>query len=66
LNYLATEESAGVVVAVESAGTTGVTGTSTGVESAFGASVSDALLQAAKDTDTIANAKITFFILCFV
>ncbi|MBX2919392.1 MAG: hypothetical protein KF741_09130 [Ferruginibacter sp.] len=42
------------------------TGASTFVESAVGSGVSPELLQAAKDTDTIAKAKITFFILCFV
>jgi hypothetical protein len=38
----------------------------TAVVSAAGVSVFEESLQAAKDTDTIAKAKITFFILCFV
>jgi hypothetical protein len=67
-NYLATagESTTGAATAGESTTGAAGAGVSTAGESTFGASVSEALLQAAKDTDTIANAKITFFILCFV
>lgn len=56
----------GVAVLAAVSGVAGATGVSTAGESAFGSVDSPELLQAAKDTDTIAKAKITFFILCFV
>lgn len=55
----ATGAGAGVVVSGAGVGAGAVV-------SVAGASVFEASLQAAKDTDTIAKAKITFFILCFV
>ena len=54
---------AGAVAAVSGAAGAGV---STAGVSVFGSVDSPELLQAANDTDTIAKAKITFFILCFV
>lgn len=69
-NYFLVESATGAFAAAVSV-TTGAAGLSTfGVsttgESAFGVSVVSALLHATKATETIANAKITFFIFGFV
>ena len=65
LNYFATAGES-TLTAGESTTTGAGTGISTFGESTTGVSVSVPLLQAAKVTETIAKARITFFILCFV
>lgn len=57
----AVESAAGAAAESTTAGAGATVLSAAGVSSVFAAS-----LQAAKDTDTIAKAKITFFILCFV
>ena len=64
-NYFATAGES-TLTAGESTITGAGAGVSTFGESTAGVSVFSPLLQAAKVTETIAKARITFFILCFV
>jgi hypothetical protein len=70
LNYFFKVSTVVVVLTIVSLTTVMVSGVATTVvvSEVFVSSTffSSPLLQAAKDTDTIAKAKITFFILCFV
>ena len=65
-NYFATAGESTLTAGESTAGAGAGAGVSTFGESTTGVSVSPPLLQAAKVTETIAKARITFFILCFV
>ena len=65
-NYFATAGESTLTAGESTTGAGAGAGAGVAVESAAGASFVSPLLQAAKVTETIAKARITFFILCFV